>query len=50
MIRYFYESFMSLDNLSKVMATIGFAILTFTITVTILDYRSNAKHIDRKRW
>ncbi len=50
MIKYFYDSFMALDTLSKIMAILGFALLTFTITVTILDYTSKAKHIDKKRW
>jgi hypothetical protein len=32
------------------LAFIGFALLTFAVTITIIDYRSKAKHIDKKRW
>lgn len=50
MIKYFYDYFMELDTISKILAVVGFGILTFTVVITIMDYKSNAKHIDKKGW
>lgn len=50
MIKYLYDAFMALSILNKVMVIMMLGILTFTIVITILDYRSGAKHINKKEW
>jgi|694.fasta_scaffold12503_10 hypothetical protein len=50
MIKYLYDSFIALDNINKAMVVIMIGLLTFTVVITILDYRNNGKHIDKKRW
>jgi hypothetical protein len=47
---YMYEMIMDLSPLNKILAFIAFCLLTFAVVVTIMDYRSSAKHIDKKRW
>jgi hypothetical protein len=50
MIKYLYDSFIALDNINKVMVIIMIVLLTFTVVITILDYRNKGKHVDKKRW
>jgi hypothetical protein len=50
MIKYLYDSFIALDNINKVMVMIMIVLLTFTVVITILDYRNKGKHVDKKRW
>jgi hypothetical protein len=45
-----YESIMNLTTLEKILAFICFLLLTFAVSITILDYRNTGKHINRKRW
>jgi cell division protein FtsL len=45
-----YESIMNLTTLEKILAFICFLLLTMTVSFTILDYKSKAKHINKKRW
>jgi hypothetical protein len=47
---YMYEMIMNLSTLDKILAFIGFSLLTFAVVVTILDYRNKGKHINRKGW
>jgi hypothetical protein len=48
--QYMYEMIMDLSTLNKIIAFIGFFLLTFTVVITILDYKNKGKHIDKKRW
>jgi hypothetical protein len=32
------------------LAFIGFALLTYAVTITIMDYKSKAKHINKRGW
>lgn len=50
MINYLFNAFMALGLIDKIMVIIAVFLLTFTITVTILDYTSKAKHINKKEW
>jgi hypothetical protein len=50
MIKYLYDSFIALDSINKVMVVIMIGLLTFTVIITILDYKNNGKHINRKDW
>jgi cell division protein FtsL len=45
-----YESIMNLTTLEKILAFICFLLLTITVSFTIIDYKSKAKHINKKRW
>jgi hypothetical protein len=45
-----YEMIMQLSPLNKIIAFIGFSLLTFAVAITILDYTNKGKHIDKKRW
>lgn len=47
---YMYEMIMQLSPLNKIMAFICVCLLTFTVVITVLDYRNKGKHIDKKRW
>ena len=47
---YMYEMIMQLSPLNKIIAFIGFSLLTFAVVITILDYTNKGKHINRKDW
>jgi len=45
-----YEISSNLTTLDKGLALLSFLLLTFTVSITILDYRNKGKHINKKRW
>ena len=45
-----YDISSNLTTLEKGLALLGFLLLTFAVSITILDYRNKGKHIDKKRW
>ena len=49
-INYLFNAFIALGLINKIMVIIMIFLLTFTVTVTILDYTSNGKHINKKEW
>lgn len=49
-IEYFYYSIRMLSTIEKIISIISFILLTMTVSFTILDYTSKAKHINKKGW
>jgi hypothetical protein len=45
-----YDISSNLTTLDKGLALLAFLLLTFAVSITILDYRNTGKHINRKRW
>jgi len=45
-----YEMISSLSTIGKILVFTSVVLLTMTITFTILDYTSKAKHINKDGW
>jgi hypothetical protein len=45
-----YDLSSNLTTLEKGLAVLAFLLLTFAISLTIIDYKNKGKHIDRRRW
>lgn len=47
---FMYDISSNLTTLEKGLTLLGFLLLTYVVSITILDYRNKGKHINRREW